>query len=139
MFPNGFKELETAMARSAENIREFFSLPGGILGNDTPSGEALREANMRYIQASRDYAERLSEGLTLAVRDYASISGLDPAGLEVEVVFQSPTEYLDLTTAPRKRQMQLGLLEPGFAHGLEHPLELALRRTPMSRFCCQTR
>lgn len=79
VFPGGIKDLLELYQRSLEDIREFFALPGGSLGGQTPSGEALKEANRKYMQVSSYYARLLSNALTGVVRDYARLVGLNEA------------------------------------------------------------
>lgn len=73
------EELRTQLAAKQERIRHDLSLPGGFLGNDSPSGEALKEANLRFRQNTQRYAEGISEVLTEAVKDLSTmVAGLQP-------------------------------------------------------------
>jgi hypothetical protein len=83
VFPDALAGLYELLRQNLESIREFFSLPGGSLGTQTPSGEALREANRKYVQIGNYYARKLSHALSAAVRDYARAIGVDPVAVEV--------------------------------------------------------
>jgi hypothetical protein len=84
VYPDALAGLYELLRQNLESIREFFSLPGGSLGTQTPSGEALKEANRKYVQANNYYARKLSHALSAAAQDYARAIGADP--VEVEVV-----------------------------------------------------
>jgi hypothetical protein len=71
--------------RKLERIRDDLSLPGGALGGQTPSGEALREANQKFIASCRNYARLLTRLLTGAVGDYLALLGLPPVPISVDV------------------------------------------------------
>lgn len=74
--------------RKLERIREDAAMPGGFLGSDTPSGEALREANAKFISSCKWYAGRLGRVLTELVADLGEGLGErfpDGAGPEVTV------------------------------------------------------
>lgn len=75
------QRLDTTLNR----IREHFSLPFGVLGTTTPSGEALREANQSFIAASMSYATALSSLLSRAVELYATLLGVQAAPVAVDV------------------------------------------------------
>jgi hypothetical protein len=83
VFPEALTGLYELLRQNLESIREFFSLPGGSLGTQTPSGEALREANRKYVQICNYYARKLSTALSAAARDYARAIGADPVDVEV--------------------------------------------------------
>jgi hypothetical protein len=83
VYPDALAGLYELLRQNLESIREFFSLPGGSLGTQTPSGEALKEANRKFVQVSNYYAQKLSHVLSAAVRDYARAIGTDPVAVEV--------------------------------------------------------
>jgi len=74
--PGDLSQLEGLHDRTLERLREDLSLPGGFLGRQTPSGEALREANLKFVQACSSYARLLSRLLTGVVADYAALAGV---------------------------------------------------------------
>ena len=74
--PGDLSQLQSHHDRILERLREDLSLPGGFLGRQTPSGEALREANLKFIQACSSYARLLSGLLTETVADYAELVGI---------------------------------------------------------------
>jgi len=74
--PGDLSQLEGLHDRTLERLREDLSLPGGFLGRQTPSGEALREANLKFVQACSSYARLLSGLLTEVVTEYAGLAGL---------------------------------------------------------------
>lgn len=75
------QRLDDTLAR----IREHFSLPFGVLGSQTPSGEALREANQSYIAACSTYAKALATLLSAAVESYAKLLGVQPAPVSIDI------------------------------------------------------
>jgi hypothetical protein len=83
VYPDALSGLYELLRQNLESIREFFSLPGGSLGTQTPSGEALKEANRKYVQICNYYAQKLSSSISAAVRDYARAIGADPADVEI--------------------------------------------------------
>jgi hypothetical protein len=83
VYPEALTGLYELLRQNLEAIREFFSLPGGSLGTQTPSGEALKEANRKYVQICHYYARKLSAALSAAARDYARAIGADPVDVEV--------------------------------------------------------
>ena len=74
--PGDLSQLQGQHDRILERLREDLSLPGGFLGRQTPSGEALREANLKFVQACSSYARLLSGLLTEVVADYAPLAGI---------------------------------------------------------------
>lgn len=76
LLPGDLTQMHAHHDRKLERLREDLSLPGGALGATTPSGEALREANQKFIASSRAYANALSAILTGASRDYLSLLGI---------------------------------------------------------------
>jgi len=83
VYPDALAGLYELLRQNLESIREFFSLPGGSLGAQTPSGEALKEANRKFVQANNYYARKLSHALSAVARDYARAIGADPVDVEV--------------------------------------------------------
>jgi hypothetical protein len=89
MEPGDMEQLRLQRALKLERIRDDLALPGGFLGNDSPSGEALREANIRFRQSSENLALLASKLLTDAVADYAALESVQP----VPVVVTPSNEY----------------------------------------------
>lgn len=84
--PGDLRSLHEHHNRKLERIREDANLPGGFLGGQTPSGEALREANAKFISANRWLASRLSRVLTELVADHCEAEGLgDPPQVTVTI------------------------------------------------------
>jgi hypothetical protein len=79
LIPGDMKTLHERHDRILERIREDGNLPGGFLGSQTPSGEALKEANAKFISANRWAATRLGRVLTELVGDLAMANGLQEA------------------------------------------------------------
>lgn len=76
IIPGDLGSLHDHHNRKLERIREDGNLPGGFLGTQTPSGEALREANSKFISANLYYAARLSLVLTELAADHCEAEGL---------------------------------------------------------------
>ena len=82
--PGNMEQLRHQRSSRREDLRDDLALPGGFLGNDSPSGEALREANTRYYQASRKLAQQISRLLSNVVRDYSVLEDVtDPPNVVV--------------------------------------------------------
>lgn len=74
--PGDLSQLHTHHDRKLERLREDANMPGGFLGAQTPSGEALREANQKFISACQRYARRLSRVMTALAADFAAALGI---------------------------------------------------------------
>ena len=114
LIPGDLSQMHAHHDRKLERIRDDLLLPGGALGGQTPSGEALREANQKFIASCKAYAVLLSGLLTELVADLAA---LEPElGKPPEITVDINREYekaerlqmiLDLKAA--------GLIERGAA------------------------
>ena len=81
--PGNLEELRRQLMLKLEALRDALALPGAILGAQPPSGEALREANLRFRQMT-GLMRSLVEGLlTELVADYAQAVGADPVPVAV--------------------------------------------------------
>ncbi len=76
IIPGDLSGLHEHHNRKLERIREDGNLPGGFLGNQTPSGEALREANAKFISSNRYVASRASRVLTQLAADHCEAEQL---------------------------------------------------------------
>ena len=114
MEPGNLDQLRAQRAIRMERIREDLALPGGFIGNDSPSGEAFKEANIRFRQNARGYAEALSSLLTQLVADYARLINREP-----EIVHVTPATEYEFT---EKAQWTISLYEKGII-----PLSVAVR------------
>ena len=83
---DNLKEINDLLERAESRLRNDLSLSGGFLGNDSPSGEALKEANVKFIQNTQMYAESISQVLTKCVNDYAELSGAFSEPVEIAVL-----------------------------------------------------
>jgi hypothetical protein len=84
LLPGDLRQMHEHHSRKLERLREDLSLPGGALGTQTPSGEALREANQKFIASCRAYANALTNLLSGGVNDYLALIGF-PQRLNVNV------------------------------------------------------
>jgi hypothetical protein len=112
MQPGNLEELRLQRTLRLERIRDDLALPGGFLGRDSPSGEALTEANVRFRQNSDGYARDVSGLLTELVKDYALLTGAQPATVAV-----IPSQAYDETSRITAilQLYQAGLLPLGVA------------------------
>jgi len=85
IIPGDLTSLHNHHDRKLERIREDANLPGGFLGNQTPSGEALQEANAKFVSSNRWYAARLSRVLTELVADLLVALGMESDAPQVTV------------------------------------------------------
>ena len=83
MQPGNLEELRLQRTLRLDRIRDDLALPGGFLGRDSPSGEALKEANVRFRQNSEGYARDISGLLSELVEDFAVLTGSTPATVAV--------------------------------------------------------
>jgi hypothetical protein len=110
--PGNLQELRDQRTLRLERIRDDLALPGGFLGRDSPSGEALREANVRFRQNAEGYARDISGLLTELVEDFAPLVDAQPA--EAVVI---PSQAYD---EPARVQTILSLFREGLI-----PLQVA--------------
>jgi hypothetical protein len=75
--PGNLGQIHAHHDRKLQRVREDGFMPGGFLGSQVPSGEALREANAKYIAFCKFLAKRLSRLLTQLVQDYARAMSLE--------------------------------------------------------------
>lgn len=83
--PGDLNEMREQVRLKRDQVREAFALPGGSLGAQTPSGEALQEANRGFLQESHRLSDMLSSVLTAAVTDYLALLNLPPVEVSVPV------------------------------------------------------
>lgn len=105
LLPGDLTQMHTHHDRKLERLREDASMPGGFLGSDSPSGEALREANAKFINLCKWYAARLSRVLTSLAADYARALGQEPPGQVVVSInreFEKDTEANRITSLYRE-------------------------------------
>jgi len=112
--PGQMEQIRAQRHLRMERIREDLALPGGFIGNDSPSGEAFREANVRFRQNAGDYAMRLTDLLTELVADYSALTNITPQTVSI-----TPTAEYDFAD---KAQWALSLYQAGII-----PLQVAAR------------
>lgn len=81
--PGNLAELREQLRYKLERLRDALSLPGAILGASPPSGEALREANLRFRQLTGLIRSIVEGLLTELVADYARAVGVEPVPVAV--------------------------------------------------------
>ena len=79
VIPGDLSQIHEHHDRKLERIREDMRLPGGSLGGQTPSGEALREASAKFTQQCHRYAQALEGVINDLVIDYARAAGIRAA------------------------------------------------------------
>lgn len=97
IIPGDLTGLHEHHNRKLERIREDANLPGGFLGTQTPSGEALREANSKFISANRRAAERLSRVLTELAADHCEAEGLGEPPIVTVTINREYTRTQDIS------------------------------------------
>lgn len=75
LLPGDLSKLHTHHDRKLEQLRQTLNLPGVTVGAQRPSGEALREMNLKYTSSCQIMAEALSELLSNLAGDYGEITG----------------------------------------------------------------
>jgi len=91
LLPGDLTQMHAHHDRKLERLREDMSLPGGALGTQTPSGEALREANQKFIASSRAYATAVQAILSNSVGDYLRLNGVSeetPVSVDINREFE---------------------------------------------------
>jgi hypothetical protein len=83
--PGSLGELREQVFLKRDALREAFNLPGGSLGGQTPSGEALSEANRGFMQETRSTADAVSGVLTEVVHDFLALHNLPPVDVQVPI------------------------------------------------------
>lgn len=83
MTPGNLTELRARRAEQREGIREAAFMHAGSLGTETPSGEALIQANRVPAQADSEVAESISALMTDAATRYLNM--LDLPGARVQI------------------------------------------------------
>lgn len=84
MTPGSLAELEGRRRVKREAVREAAFLYAGSLGTDTPSGEALIQANRVPMQADSDVAKAMSSMMSDAATLYLGMLNLPPALVTVK-------------------------------------------------------
>ena len=88
------EELNKNLIIVEERLRSDLSLSGGFLGNDSPSGEALQEANIKFRQNTEYYAKTISDILTKCVHDLSELTNdVKP----VQIVVQPSKDFEEKT------------------------------------------
>jgi len=91
LLPGDLTQMHAHHDRKLERLREDLSLPGGALGTQTPSGEALREANQKFIASSRAYATAVQSILSNSLGDYLGLNGVSeetPVSVDINREFE---------------------------------------------------
>ena len=83
--PGKLAELREQAAYKRDLIRELFNLPGGSMGGQTPSGEALQEHNRGFLQETRSGSDALSGVLSAVASDYLALHDLPPVTVSVPI------------------------------------------------------
>jgi len=84
MKPDTLDALRVRRMEKREALREACFLPAGSLGTDTPSGEALREANRLPMQMNTATAKAVSGVLTRGVSEYLAMQNAGEVVIEVQ-------------------------------------------------------
>jgi hypothetical protein len=83
--PGKLDELREQVRLKRDQVREALQLPGGSLGGQTPSGEALQEANRGFLQKSTSLAGAISGVLTDLASDFLALHDLPPVTVSVPI------------------------------------------------------
>lgn len=80
LLPGDLTQIREEHISTMARIRDDMSLPGGFLptGGNPPSGEALREANLKYVLAVKQDADAIMNVLNQGLIDFAGLIGASP-------------------------------------------------------------
>lgn len=92
--PGDLSQLREQVALKRDMLREVFNLPGGSLGGQTPSGEALQEANRGFIQETRALTNAIEGVLSDLASDYLALLNLPPVTVNVPIDRSYTTDTL---------------------------------------------
>ena len=94
--PGDLNQLREQVRLKRDLLREAFNLPGGALGTggQTPSGEALQEANRGFIQETRAIADGLDKVITEVTHDYLRLRELPEVDVQVPIDRSYTTDAL---------------------------------------------
>lgn len=99
-------ELREQYGLRLERVRNDGSLPGGFLGNDSPSGEAFREANITFRQNTSGYATDTEDLLTELVEDFSDLMRIQPEPVSITPSKEHDMkERIDTTLALREKNI----------------------------------
>lgn len=85
VLPGDLSQIHEHHDRKVERLYSTLRLPAGSLGGQTPSGEALREAAVKFVQMCSRYASSLSTLMTDLTADLAMAHGLEPVPVTVSI------------------------------------------------------
>lgn len=112
ILPGDLAQIHAHHDRKLERIREDTNMPGGFLARgNPPSGEALREANAKFINMCKTYARRLSRVLSELVQDLADANGLGDApevSVSINREFEKDNEIQRLVLLYREGLLDFG-------------------------------
>lgn len=77
LLPGDLSKLHEHHDRKLERLRQVLNLPGVTAGAQRPSGEALREMNLKFTSSCQSMAEALSDLLSDLTADYAKATGAE--------------------------------------------------------------
>ncbi len=83
--PGDLSQIHAHHDRKLERLRQLLNLPGGYLGGQTPSGEALMEAAQDYMSSCDVMATAIGELLTELTADYFEAAGIRGASPNVSI------------------------------------------------------
>lgn len=78
--PGDLSQMHAHHDRKLDRLKEDASMPGGFTSAQTPSGEALREANAKFLSLCQFYARALSRVLTALAADYCEAQNIENPG-----------------------------------------------------------
>lgn len=86
VIPGDLGQIHEHHDRKLTRIQEDLRLPGNMLGGQTPSGEALREAAAKFTQQCQRYAGAIERVMNDLVTDYALALGIsEPPRVSLEI------------------------------------------------------
>lgn len=113
LLPGDLSKLHSHHDRKLEQLRQFLNLPGVMAGAQRPSGEALKEMNLKFTGSCQSMAGALSDLLSDLTADYGEITG---AGMPERVSVNINRSYIqEQVTEQVTLLVDKGLMDRGDA------------------------
>jgi hypothetical protein len=111
ILPGDLAQIHEHHNRKLERIREDCNMPGGFLGSQTPSAEAMREAGAKYVNQCKALARRESILMTQLGQDLAEaldIGDAPPITISINRELERQNEIDQIVSLYREGLVEFG-------------------------------